>query len=146
MKNPRVYIILFVLLPVFMVCVSCGTLSAGRIRSGMASIIKEVAANRGAISLLKNKRVGKTGFYYVVDSDGRVVFHPQAALIGTIFKDDWFISQLLLEKKGCLAYQLGNRKHLVFYEPLNGGEILCLSIISDDLGQVPADCSQPELK
>jgi len=145
MKNPRVYIVLVVLL-VFMGCVTSGTLSVGRIRSGMDSIIKDVAANRGAISLLKNKRVGKTGFYYVVDSDGRVVFHPQAALIGTIFKDDWFISQLLMEKKGCLAYQLGNRKHLVFYEPLNDTEILCLSIISDDVGQVPADCRQPELK
>lgn len=127
-------------------CATAGPVTAGRIRTDMASIRQDVAVNRNAITLLRNKRVGKTGFYYVVDSDGRVVFHPQAALIGSSFRDHWVINQLLSEKTGCLTYQLGNRKHLVFYEPLNESEILCLSIISDDIVQLPADCRQAEIK
>ncbi len=144
MKNYLLYIILPFLF--LLGCATSGPVTAERIRAGMASIRQDIAGNRNAINALKNKRVGKTGFYYVVDSDGRVVFHPQAALIGSRFEGDWFINQLLSEKTGCLAYQLGNRKHLVFYEQLNDSEILCLSIISDDVPQVPAGCRQAEVR
>ena len=94
---------------------------------------------------LRDRRVGKTGFYYVLDSDGRVVFHPRPALIGTSFSKTWFINQLLTEKSGCLTYTLGNRTHYLFFLPLNDSEILCLSIVSEDFPQ-PVECEAARVK
>lgn len=146
MKKLVLYVLLLAPFFVLSGCATTGPVAAVKIRSAMASIRQEIAANRNAIDRLKNKRVGKTGFYYVVDFEGRVVFHPQAALIGSSFGGQWFVNQLLSEKAGCLTYQLGNRKHFVFYEPLNDSEILCLSIIADDIAQIPAECRQAEIK
>jgi hypothetical protein len=121
-------------------CVTAVPVTVDRIRSEMAEIKKNIAENRGSIEKLKDKRVGTTGYYYIVDTDGSVVFHPQSALIGSSFKNNRFISKIIEEKTGCLANQLGNRVHMVFYDQLNDSEILCLSILSDDLHAPPADC------
>jgi hypothetical protein len=121
-------------------------LTADRIKSDMASIKNEIIQNRGAMNKLRIVRAGATGFYYVVDTEGTVVFHPQPAIIGTSFKNHWFINKIIADKTGCLSYTLGNRTHLIFFDRLNDSEILCLSILTDDLGAPPADCSQPEVK
>lgn len=115
------------------------------IRNDMGAVIRDVSVNRGALDGLKKRRIGKSGFYYVIDLDGKVVFHPQLALIGTSFSKIWFIDQLVAEKSGCLTYQLGNRSYHIFFEPLNDSEILCFSIISDELNQ-PAGCKAAQVR
>jgi hypothetical protein len=121
-------------------CATTGPVTAARIRAEMSSIKNDIAANRSSMNMLKDRRVGKTGFYYIMDAEGTVVFHPRPALIGNSFRDHWFVKQILTEKAGCLTYQLGNRTHVIFYEQLNDEETLCLSIVSDDFSQLPVDC------
>ncbi len=122
-------------------CATVGPVAADRIRSEMNAIRENVAENRGYIEKLKDKRLGKTGYFYIIDNSGSVVFHPQSALIGSTFKNNKFINKILDEKNGCLATQLGDRMHMVFFEPLNDFEILCLSILSDDVrSPLPAEC------
>lgn len=121
-------------------CSSIGPVTSNRIRANIAAIKKDIAAGKNITEQLKNKRIGKTGFYYIVDFEGTVVFHPQSALIGSSFKDDWFINRLTTDRNGCMMYRLGNRTHVVFFEQVSDSDILCFSILADDLSSPPLDC------
>jgi len=127
-------------------CASTGPVTSSRIRDDIASIKKDFAAGKNIIERLKKKRVGKTGFYYIVDLEGTVVFHPQSALIGSSFKDDWFIDKLTTDRTGCMMYRLGNRTHVIYFDQISESEILCFSILADDLRQPPPDCQQLEFQ
>ena len=146
--NPTIFFSLFVLAGSCIMFPGCATLkpvTPAGIRTDMEALCREITVNRSVINTLRDKRVGKTGFYYVLDSEGRVVFHPRPALIGTSFSKVWFINQLLTEKSGCLTYTLGNRTHYLFFQPLDESEILCLSIVSDDLSR-PVECKAAQVK
>jgi hypothetical protein len=127
-------------------CSSMGPVTSNRIREDIASIKKDIAAGKNITEQLKNKRIGKTGFYYIVDFEGTVVFHPQSALIGSSFKDHWFINKLTTDRNGCMMYRLGNRTHVIFFEQVSDSEILCFSILADDLSTPPLDCQQLEVQ
>jgi hypothetical protein len=127
-------------------CASTGPVTSSRIRDDIASIKKDFAAGKNIIEHLKKKRIGKTGFYYIVDLEGTVVFHPQSALIGSSFKDHWFIDKLTADRTGCMMYRLGNRTHVVYFDQISESEIICFSILADDLSQPPLDCQQLELR
>lgn len=126
-------------------CATIAAISSDSIRNDMTVISREIDSNRSSMNTLRDRRVGKTGFYYVLDSDGRVVFHPRPALIGSSFSKVWFVNQLLEEKSGCITYILGNRKHYLFYKPINDFEILCFSITSDDLPP-GVECKAAQIK
>ncbi len=144
----NIALILFVLagsVLIFSVCATIKPATVEEIRTEMAAIIRDINTNRNVINSLGNRRVGKTGYYYILDSDGRVVFHPRQALIGSTFNRTWFINQLLTERSGCLTYTLGNRTHYLFFSPINDSEILCLSIVSEDLPN-PVECKAAEVR
>jgi hypothetical protein len=141
MKEIRFHIIVFVILvPLIYGCATAVPVTMDGIKTEMASIKKDIARNRDNIEKLKSIRVGTTGYYYVVDTDGTVVIHPQAALIGSSFKNNRFINKIIADKTGCISNQLGNRMHMVFFDQLNDSEILCLSILSDDVRSLPQEC------
>jgi hypothetical protein len=127
-------------------CTTATMVTTSTIRKEMAAIKQDIETSRGSMERLKDKRVGSTGFYYIVDTEGRVVFHPQTALIGTNFKNHWFINKIIEERSGCLTYQLGNRTHVVYFEQLNDAEILCLSIVNNEIQQAGTECRQADIK
>jgi hypothetical protein len=127
-------------------CASVGPVSSDRIRAEIASIKKDIAAGKNIVEQLKNKRLGQSGFYYIVDFNGIVVFHPQSALIGSSFKDHWFINKLTSDRSGCMMYRLGNRTHVIYFEQVSDSDILCFSILADDLSKPPLDCQQVEIQ
>jgi hypothetical protein len=145
-NSTAVFTGIMIILPLAIGCTTATLVTSSTIRKDMVTIKQDINVNRSAMNSLKNKRVGDTGFYYVVDIEGNVVFHPQMALIGSSFKNHWFINKIITERSGCLTYPLGNRTHVVYFEQLNDSEILCLSIISDDIRQTTTDCRQAELK
>lgn len=145
-RYPAIIIHILILLFFTAGCTTATLVNSSTIRKEMAAIIKDINRSRNSIESLKNKRVGSTGFYYIVDVDSRVVFHPQAALIGTSFKNHWFINTIIEERSGCLTYQLGNRTHVVYFDQLNDSEILCLSIVSNDIRGAATECRQAEIK
>ena len=143
MKQIRFHILgFFVVFPLVYGCATAVQVTMDGIRSEMASIKKDIARNRDNIEKLKSIRIGTTGYFYIVDTEGTVVIHPQSALIGSSFKNNRFINKIIANKTGCISNQLGNRVHVVFYDQLNDSEILCLSILSDDLSSLPSDCQQ----
>lgn len=89
---------------------------------------------------LNKYHVGKTGFYYIINTEGIVVHHPQALLIGRSFREYWFIEMILREQSGCLQYSIDDRQHTIYFKPLNNDLILCLSIMSDEVHDPEVQC------
>ncbi|MBN2080086.1 MAG: hypothetical protein JW838_14050 [Spirochaetes bacterium] len=125
-------------------CASTGPVTPGRIQKKLASVKDSLVRDRNAMRSLDRHRVGRSGFMYVVDTEGRVVFHPQTVLIGSSFKDHWFINRIVAEGTGCISYRLGNRIHLVFFDAINETEVLCCSILAEDVAPFPAECRSAE--
>ncbi len=123
-------------------CATVRPVTPDGIKSEMDSIKREIARDRSYMQKLKTMKVGATGFFYVVDTNGTVVFHPQSTLIGVSFKNNWFMQGVIAGKSGCLTYRLGLRMYVILYEPLNASEILCLSILAGDMRALPAECVQ----
>jgi hypothetical protein len=103
------------------------------IKMEMSGVKRMIQGDRAMIARLKDKRINKRGFFYVIDSTGRVIYHPQELLIGRNFSNYWFIKHILQERSGCLSYTVGDQDHYIFYESLQGGEILCYSVAALDL-------------
>ncbi|OHD64667.1 MAG: hypothetical protein A2176_10185 [Spirochaetes bacterium RBG_13_51_14] len=148
LERNLVFSFLFIILIIFVIsiigCASGGPITSARILTEMKAVKLDISTHRSAINNLKDRRVGKTGFFYIIDTNGTVVFHPQPALIGSRFKDNWFMTKLIVEKSGCLIYQLGNRTHVVFFDTISDSEILCVSILADDMSQPPLECQPAE--
>ena len=125
-------------------CASTKLISVPMVRSELAAIRDGIDRDPSSITRLAVRRVGATGFYYVLDGNGTVVSHPQSALVGTNFRQHWLFALLEREKNGCVTYQLGRRIHAVFFERLEDGGAVCLSILVNELSPPPADCIQPE--
>ncbi len=125
-------------------CATTVPVTPGRIQKQLASVKNSIQRDRNAMRSLDRHRVGRSGFMYVVDTAGRVVYHPQAALIGSSFRDHWFINRIVAEGTGCISYRLGNRTHLVFFDSINEEEVLCCSILAEDVAPVPAECRSAE--
>ncbi len=125
-------------------CATTVPVTPGRIQKQLAAVKHSIQRDRNAMRGLDRQRVGRSGFMYVVDTAGRVVYHPQTVLIGSSFKDHWFINRIVAEGTGCISYRLGNRTHLVFFDSINEEEVLCCSILAEDVAPIPAECRSAE--
>ena len=141
----RTRLVILISLLILIDCATFSPASIDAIHADMESVARGISVDRSYMYTLGNRRIGKTGYYYVLDTDGRVVFHPRSALIGTSFSKVLFIDQLLGEKSGCLTYTLGNRKHYLFFMHIDDSEILCLSIVSEDLPQA-VECNAARVR
>ncbi|PKL39541.1 MAG: hypothetical protein CVV44_04775 [Spirochaetae bacterium HGW-Spirochaetae-1] len=133
----------FLLLTVFAIIPSCAGTSVvdtPTIYKNYDSVIASLKKDRRNYYELRTKRVGVSGYYYIIDREGLVVFHPRAVLIGADLKGYWFISQVLESGSGCFHYKMGTISHLVFFRPINDNETLCLAIPSAEVIDFTGNC------
>ena len=83
----------------------------------------------------------KNGFYFALDSEGRILFHPNPILIGSKFDKSDFIKEIINRRSGCLGYDFMGKKHLIFFEPVNDEDILCFSIPASSVSGNGGTCS-----
>lgn len=121
-------------------CKSMPRVAMSKVNLEISKVKSSIARSRDNINLLKDKRVGDSGFYYIINTEGVVVFHPQSVLIGRSFKKFWFIDAILQEKSGCLKYFVGEKEQTIFFRDLNEYEILCFSIMSEELDDSTSEC------
>jgi PAS domain S-box-containing protein len=74
-------------------------------RSGKLS---ESEAKNLAASVLLSQTIGESGYIYCLDSHGKVVVHPQAALLNADVSQYAFVSEMLRSKKGYIEYDWKN--------------------------------------
>lgn len=140
MKPLRVLAFFAVLSLAATACQGASIVTQSSLQRQLAQARAIAAQGRSAMQKLRTLRVGKSGFYYVIDCEGRVLSHPQPALIGQSFKGIWFTAKIIGEKKGCLRYQLGNRTHLILFDEADECTFVCLSILADELFSQPDGC------
>ena len=68
----------------------------------------ENEAKELASAILLSQTIGQSGYIYCIDSSGKVVVHPQTALLGTNVLHYQFIQDQIALKKGYIAYDWKN--------------------------------------
>jgi len=71
---------------------------------------------------LKTHKVAETGYYYLLDINGKVLSHPDKELVGKDLSDQEFIKTIISSKTGTTKYRWNGKNVLAGYayiEPLN---------------------------
>ncbi len=129
-KKIIIHIIFFILL----VVTGCGRdIREESILNRLNGIAGSLNINFDDIHKLSDKRIGRTGYYYAIDIDGRVIYHPQKGLIGFSFKDDPFIKRVIELKKGCIRQSFEGVEKIIFFRSIDEKSILCFTISSNEI-------------
>ncbi|MCL2026585.1 MAG: hypothetical protein FWG92_07260 [Leptospirales bacterium] len=126
----------------------CASSSVVKGNSIGGQIEKEVAALNKSMEhayRLKAKRVAASGFYYIISHSGRVVFHPQAVLIGADMSSMSFVAAILEQGDGCIEYTVDEKVFIIFFRPIKNNNILCLSIPKEEVTGSYGECADFEL-
>lgn len=78
-------------------------------------------------------RVGNSGYFYIIDSNGRIAAHPQKALVGFMFEDNPLVKKMRSGKRGCVLQRFDGASRMVLFATLDSGDIVCLSISPDEI-------------
>lgn len=111
-----------------------------KIDSEFDRIIRGINRNSEFLSTLKNKRLGLSGYFYVIDYEGRIIYHPKEALIGMNFRDNPFVKKLLKRKSGCIEQHIEGRSRVIVFRVIDAYRILCLSIASFEIDLHNIEC------
>lgn len=130
-------IILLACVGFFAGCSAVQTVNGGDIAKDMERTAYKIATNDSYVEELKTKRVGKTGYYYILSGGGRVLFHPQNAIIGADMSGADFVKQIISEKNGCLLYSVENRRVRIFFKQISESRYLCLSLPDEEVQASP---------
>ena len=134
-------LILFLCLSIlilFMGSPSCSgrqVISSDSIYNKMKDIRLRINRDRSYLKKLPEQKIGRSGYFYIINTEGKIVSHPQKYLIDKNFGNNPFVRQIIEKKSGCYRYKTENFTQLIFYEMLNEHEILCLSIMAGDLSE-----------
>jgi len=140
-KNTSIYIINFLLFALMSHCAGIEIYNKNDIEKEFSKIITKLNRNADNMQFLKEKRVGKSGYFYIIDISGRLIYHPQTALIGMSFGKDEQVKKIIEEQSGCFRRQMEGMTKIIIFRPLNGAKYLCLSVSPDDIDVNGLDCT-----
>ena len=138
-KNIKLFLAVFLIAIIFN-CSGASPYSSSRIREEVKEMVVLVSQNREAIVRLKKRKIGESGFFYIVNRSGRIVMHPKPYLTGSYFGNNKYIKEIIRRKNGCLKYKIGHLDYLIFFEPLDENEIVCFSIQMKEIKDDPGVC------
>ena len=130
MKRKPLFITLCIIL------VSCSTgqgVGEDSVKRELYSTRRAIADHGSDVAFLRDKRVGQSGYFYIINKQGIVVFHPNQILIGRNFSEFDFTARIIEKEEGVLHYGREGMMYRVYFVPLDGDEILCLSIPENEI-------------
>lgn len=68
------------------------------------------------------------GYYYIINSDGIIVYHPEKGLVGSDFSRFGFVRKILKEKNGCIRSEAGGVSRIIIFREKGKEEILCYTV------------------
>ncbi|MDD3312963.1 methyl-accepting chemotaxis protein [Pseudodesulfovibrio sp.] len=83
---------------------------------------------------VEHVKIGRTGYGFVLDREGRFIHHPDAKLFGKSAEGLDFISQALAEKKTEVRYDWNGQEKLmaIATDPFSGWTV-CMSVVAEDI-------------
>lgn len=112
------------------------------IHRDMDALSSTLAKNPGNLSLLRDRRVGNSGFVYAIDREGIVIYHPQTVLAGMNFEGNPLVRRMLEMKSGCLVQYFEGRDRLVVFRPAGDGGVICLTIALEEVEDGRVGCEE----
>lgn len=82
---------------------------------------------------LSAERIGEGGFFYIIDSTGRCIMHPNVVVLGAFFGELPSVKEVLLHDRGIVRENADGMRRVIVYRRLYDGSILCLSIDTKEL-------------
>ncbi|MGE4266200.1 MAG: methyl-accepting chemotaxis protein [Deferribacterales bacterium] len=98
----------------------CALLPEKEASSG--SIYIDNYAKKSFENMVLTQKIGKTGYYFVVDMKGKVLMHPDGKMNGKDLSKESYVKEMLKNKQGSLTYTKNGQRQLVSYayiDPLN---------------------------
>lgn len=136
------YVLAFILASI----VNCGHgnfVSVSSIREDMTATMNSL--NRSGLDIrdLNRRRVGRSGYYYVVNSEGVILSHPQSAMAGFRLGENPFIRYILVHKHGCVIQTIEGKHRVILFRTLKDNSTLCLTIPATEVsGSIPDSCEE----
>lgn len=122
----------FLLAIIFLCSVSCsGALRQTELQNELYYEAMIISADMDRIPELKDKRAGRAGYYYILDRDGRVAYHPRTMLVGTDMSSYSFVQRILESDRGCISFVAEGNVTVIFFKRINQLYTLCLSVPGD---------------
>ncbi len=118
------------------ILVSCSTgqgVGEDSLKRELYSMRRAIADHGNDMAFLGDKRVGQSGYFYIISKQGIVVFHPNPIVIGRSFREFDFTARIIEKEEGVLHYGREGMMYRVYFVPLDSGEILCLSIPENEI-------------
>lgn len=127
--------ILFISIPVIflLACASSGAVRESDARDELYEVRNRIVRDRDTMEELRGLHVGRTGFFYIMDRQGTIIFHPSPSVVGISFGRYDFAREIMEKGEGVLLYGREGLRFRVYYTLLNENEILCLSIPEDEI-------------
>lgn len=123
-------------------CISTGGVTHTRILRDMGQIKNDILKGKDPALYCRGKSLGKSGFYYLIDTEGIILCHPQGFLEGRSYGTNPFIKEMIEKKTGCYRYPLGETWFSIYYLPLTDNVILCLSIMTAEIRGDTPSCTE----
>jgi hypothetical protein len=98
------------------------------VRKELQSAAESINRDKKSIYKLDSKTVGKNGYFYLINNRGIISHHPKKGLINSDFSRFPFIQKILKERNGCLSFNADGTSRYLFFNEMESGEILCLTI------------------
>lgn len=102
--------------------------------------VSDLAAGRTDFYKLTQNGDSGPGSFYILDSEGVVLWHPSPVIIGKDFSKYDFVKRILQLKNGCIAYESGKGGSYVFFKEIEKGNILCLAVDENEYPSQSFDC------
>lgn len=133
LRQPMGAMVILAIMIFAVCCMGTGPVTVASIQKDVESFRGEIEKDRNAILSVRHRRVARSGFYYIINSEGKIVFHPRPVLVGADFSRFYFVKEILKKREGCFFYSMGEISQLMIFRSLNSDEILCLSIPADEV-------------
>ena len=103
------------LMSIFLMCSHTLMLRMETVFSHTDETAKSLSSNRLSPSALKNIKIGKNGYYYLMDYEGTVIAHPNPSIEGINFSGIPMVNSILEKKSGCFIQFFDGREKIVIF-------------------------------
>jgi len=138
------YSLVALMIPALCVSIACstsGTLAKSAIDRRFASYAAD-PAQLGAVRADAAHTMGRSGYFYIIGTDGRIRYHPQRALIGLSFMENRFVKRLIESREGCIEQNIEGRYRIIKFKMIDTARILCFSVSSDEVDRREFRCDE----
>lgn len=128
----RIYTITALIISMLCCCAAEQVRDIGSMEARISETAAALKQNNNFSELEKHNRSGR-GYYYILNKNGIVIYHPGKGLIGSDFSRFGFVRKILAEKNGCIRSEAAAVSRIIIFREKAGDEILCYTIPENEI-------------